>query len=82
MADEDKDEYMAKLEESDKTVERFAVGLNEDIPITGLETAWVSKVVGDTQAYKGAPGKETDINYAVNVLKSLRWPGAYTDTDT
>lgn len=78
IGEEEKEEYMAKLEENDKTVERFSTGLNEDVPIPGLETAWISKIVGDTQSYKGAPGKEGDITYAVNVIKSLRWPGALT----
>lgn len=37
--------------------------------------AWISKVVGDTQVYtKG----DANISYAVNVLKSVRWPGAST----
>lgn len=44
-------------------------------PVPGMETAWVSKVVGDPQQYtKG----DTPVTYAVNVIKSLRWPGALT----
>lgn len=40
-----------------------------------METAWISKIAGDSQQYtKG----EATISYAVNVLKSIRWPGALT----
>jgi hypothetical protein len=44
----------------------------------GLETAWLSKLVGDQQPYNQLPPKEGTASYAVNVLKSLRWPGALT----
>lgn len=45
----------------------------------GSETAsWVSKIVGDQQTYNQAGGKEGTVTYAVNVIKSLRWPGAIT----
>ena len=40
-----------------------------------METAWISKVVGDTQQYSKGEGT---VSYAVNVLKSIRWPGAIT----
>ena len=40
-----------------------------------METAWISKVVGDTQQYSKG---EATVSYAVNVLKSVRWPGAIT----
>ena len=46
LSEEEKEEYFAKLIEQDPTVDRFR-GLNEDAPIAGLETAWLSKVVGD-----------------------------------
>ena len=55
-------------------IERFR-GLNEDQPMSGLEIAWLSKVCGDTQQYRKGEG---NINYAANVVKSLRWPGAVT----
>mmetsp|Transcript_15388 Transcript_15388/g.10773 ORF Transcript_15388/g.10773 Transcript_15388/m.10773 type:complete len:91 (+) Transcript_15388:920-1192(+) len=48
-------EAKAALEESDKTEERFRA-LNEDVPMPGLETAWLSRVVGDTQQYNTAAG--------------------------
>ena len=44
----------------------------------GLEISWLSKVVGDTQPYNQLPPKEGTTTYAVNVLRSLRWPGALT----
>jgi|TARA_B110001450_G_C17585557_1_gene466800 hypothetical protein len=34
------------MAEEDKTEERFKA-LNEDVPIKGLETAWIVKVCGD-----------------------------------
>jgi hypothetical protein len=37
---------MAKLLETDAPVDRFRA-LNEDQPMDGMETAWLSKVVGD-----------------------------------
>jgi len=46
MSEEERDEFLAKLAETDPVVERFKA-LNEDAPMTGLETAWLSKVVGD-----------------------------------
>ena len=39
MPEEEKDEYMAKLAETDPIVDRFRA-LNEDAPILGLETSW------------------------------------------
>ena len=48
MTDEEKEEYLGKLGEEDKVEERFRA-LNEDVPIKGLETAWINKICGDTQ---------------------------------
>jgi radial spoke head protein 4A len=75
--DEEKDEYLALVGEKDPAVDRYR-GLNEDGPMPGLETAWLSKLVGDQQPYNQMPPKEGTASYAVNVLKSLRWPGALT----
>lgn len=41
---------MAKLAESDPVLERYKA-LNEDVPMIGLEVAWLSKIVGDIQPY-------------------------------
>lgn len=40
------------------------------------EPAWLSRVCGDTQQYNPVGGEGNPICYAVNVVKSLRWPGA------
>ncbi|CDW87426.1 UNKNOWN [Stylonychia lemnae] len=77
ISEEEKDEYLGKLAESDPVLERFKT-LNEDGPMPGLETAWLSKVVGDIQPYNQLPPKEGQVSYSVNVLRSLRWPGAIT----
>ena len=77
MNEEEKDEYLAKVGETDPVIDRYRT-LNEDAPVTGLEFAWLSKVVGDVQPYNQLPPKDGTVTYSVNVLKSLRWPGAVT----
>lgn len=47
MSEEEKEEYLAKMAEEDKTEERFR-GINEHTPMPGMEISWLSKVVGDT----------------------------------
>lgn len=78
---EEAEEELNKLNDEDKADERFR-GINEHTPVVGMETAWVSKVAGDTQQYNLIPNafkkQEGTTSYAVNVLKSLRWPGAVT----
>ena len=51
LTEEEKDELMAKLAETDAAPEDRFRGLNEDVPMPGLETAWLTKVVGDIQPY-------------------------------
>jgi radial spoke head protein 4/6 len=81
--EEGKEEALAGLNEKDPQVDRFRA-INEDVTVqglpTGLETgfAWISKVCGDTQPYNQMPPKEGTTAYSVNVIKSLRWPGAVT----
>jgi hypothetical protein len=79
MSEEERDEYLASQAEKDPVVERY-MAINEDKPWRQLEppTAWVSRVVGDMQPYNSLPPKDGTENYAVNVLKSLLWPGAVT----
>ena len=48
MSDEEKETWLSEREASDPTVERFR-GINEHNPMPGMETAWLSRVVGDTQ---------------------------------
>ncbi len=76
LPEEERDEYMEKLNTEDPSVDRFRA-LNEDAPIPGLEVAWLTKLAGDTQPYNKLSGEGTT-SYAVNVLKSLRWPGSVT----
>jgi radial spoke head protein 4/6 len=71
------DEEMAKLEEEDKILEKL-MGINEDQPIPPLESAWLMKIVGDDQPYNPDGEEEGTAVYAAHVIKSLRWPGAYT----
>ena len=47
LSEEEKEEYMTKLNEEDKTEERFKA-INENKPVEGREGAWISKVCGDT----------------------------------
>jgi len=75
IGEDDQEEYAAKLEEEDKTEELFRA-VQEHTPMPGMETAWLSKVYGDQQQYR--QGEEATTSYCVNVLKSLRWPGALT----
>ena len=75
MSEEEKEEYMGKLAEEDKTEERFRA-LVEDNQIEGSD-AWSSKICGDNQNYNKVGGEGTT-TYAVNVIRSQRWPGALT----
>lgn len=76
IADEDaKNEAIGKLNESDPPVDRFKA-LNEDKQMNGQDN-WVSKVCGDLQPYNKLGGEGT-VSYSVNVLSSVRWPGAVT----
>lgn len=51
--------------------------LQEDKPIVEGMDAWISRVCGDLQPYKAKEG-DAQSAYAVNVVRSLRWPGAVT----
>jgi len=74
--EDEKDAYLENLNTADAQVDKYR-GLNEDAPMTGMEFSWTTKVVGDPQPYNNL-GKEGTSTYAVNVIKSLRWPGALT----
>jgi len=74
MSDEEKEEYLSKMAEEDAQVDAYRA-LNEHTPCQGMETAFISKVVGDPQTYTKGEGT---VCYAVNVIKSIRWPGAVT----
>ena len=73
---EEPDAYREEKEATDPSVERFR-GLEEHVPMGENDPAWSSKVVGDTGSYTdGAEGEV--VSYAINVIKSNRWPGAIT----
>jgi len=48
MTDEDKEAWVAEMNEKDPAVERFRA-LQEHGAMPGLEFSWVKKIVGDTQ---------------------------------
>ena len=77
VSEDDLPAVMEELEAKDPTVERF-----RDIGEHGLfpkeQPCWLSKVVGDQQLYAESGAEGENISYAVNVIKSLRWPGAVT----
>ena len=69
---------MEELEAKDPTVERFR-DIGEHALFAAEQPCWISKVVGDTQQYADASGAEGEnVSFAVNIIKSLRWPGALT----
>ena len=77
MGEEDAAAYMEEQEGKDPTVERFR-GLNEHAQYPGEQPCWFSRVVGDTQQYAEGGAEGENVSYAVNVIKSIRWPGAVT----
>ena len=78
LEEEAAEELKAKLDEEDKPLEEQFRAIQEHAPMPGMETAWLSKVYGDQQTYKIGADGENIASYCVNVLKSLRWPGAIT----
>ena len=70
-------EKLAALEEEDKKEERFRA-ISEHEKVKGYESAWTSKIVGDNQPFNQIPPKEGTVSYGVNVIRSIRWPGAVT----
>jgi len=80
MGEEEAGEYTAKLAEEDKVEERYrSIGEEGYVPLKGLEISWLSKTCGDIQTYesKGDEGGGSNC-YAVNTVRSLRWPGSLT----
>lgn len=82
--EEGKEELLNALNEKDPASERYSKSVKEDAPVAGLPLqgedtgfSWIGKVCGDTQPYNNL-GKEGTTSYAVNIIKSLRWPGAVT----
>jgi radial spoke head protein 4A len=73
--EEEREAYKEKLAEEDKTEEPLKA-IFEHTPV-GTDTAWTVKTVGDTQAYNKVGGEGTT-SYAINLIKSNRWPGHVT----
>lgn len=70
------EEELGKLAADDPPQERYrSLGDEGYAPVPGLETSWLTRVCGDTQVYNDG---EAALCYAVNVIRSLRWPGAVT----
>ena len=63
---------------TDKIIPRFEQALQDHVKVPGYETAWTSKIVGDVQPFTQVAPKEGTVSYGVNVIRSLRWPGAVT----
>lgn len=72
----DPEEIKAKLMEEDPEVTPLR-GINDDDPFPGHEKSWIIKLIGDNQQYGMKEGEGNNC-YGVNVLRSLRWPGAVT----
>lgn len=84
MTEDEEAEWRTKEEEADPTTELFR-GVNEHKGMPGTAKdpedagfAWLSKVVGDPQSYAKQGEGAGSVSYCVNVIKSLRWPGAVT----
>jgi len=69
VGEDEMDEAVAALEEKDPFVERLK-------PISDVEGAWSSKLVGNPQQYAG--GDEGTVSYNCVEVKSLKWKGAIT----
>lgn len=82
---EDDAEWRETMEAKEPTGERFrSAAEHKGMPGTGQgppedpgHVAWTSKAAGDQQRYTKA-GSEDTVAYCVNVVRSLRWPGAIT----
>jgi len=73
-ADIDIEILKAKQIEQDPFEERLK-SLAKDREVPGLGRAWVHRYVGDVQEYTEKVPKKGKCTFAVNVFKSLWWPG-------
>jgi radial spoke head protein 4A len=73
-ADIDVEVLKARQIEQDPFEERLKA-ISKDREVPGLGRAWVYRYVGDVQEYTEKPPKKGKYTFAVNVLKSLWWPG-------
>lgn len=76
--EEKKAEYEDQQKADDPILEDQFRSISEHTPFGENAPAWISKVVGDTQTYNSLKADGGAVSYAVNVIKSLRWPGAVT----
>ncbi|CAG9313844.1 unnamed protein product [Blepharisma stoltei] len=65
----------AQILEADPLEERLKP-LEKDAPLAGFEAAWISRYLGDQQEYEMTFPVKGKVTYAVNLIKSLWWPGA------
>lgn len=86
VAEEELENAKAELEAKDPIIEKFR-DIGEQQPFPGSkddqgnpveQPCWISKVVGDTHQYSEGGAEGETISYAVNVIRSLRWPGSIT----
>ena len=76
LSEEDTAAALEAAEAAEPKVERFRdIDAHDKFP--GEQPSFLSKIAGDTQLYTEGGEGET-ISYAVNVIRSLRWPGAVT----
>lgn len=68
---------MEKLTESDAAKEMFEA-ISENVESIKGVAPWTSSVSGDQQPYRKLGGDEGSVTYAVNIIRSTRWPGATT----
>ena len=47
LGDDERDDYMAKVTEKDAPADKYRA-INEDAPVQGMESSWISKTVGDS----------------------------------
>mmetsp|Transcript_28651 Transcript_28651/g.50966 ORF Transcript_28651/g.50966 Transcript_28651/m.50966 type:complete len:233 (+) Transcript_28651:473-1171(+) len=76
-AEIDQEELMAKIKEADPFLERLKPISNDD-QIPGYSAGWANRLAGDTQLFELPPPKKGTTTNAVNVVRSLWWPGAFT----
>ena len=76
--EEKKAEYEDALKTDDPPLEEQFRSISEHTPFGENAPAWTSKIVGDTQTYNSLKDGGNTVSYAVNVIRSVRWPGAVT----
>lgn len=77
--EDEKEDAIAKLEEKDPFIERLK-GINDDKKIfKDIDGSWTTKMVGHLQQYAAEEGT---MNYACCEIRSLRWKGAITITQS